>query len=136
MKLALLLLLGFVTACGSQPAARSPQDPPVAAKATGTLTGTVAMIGGLPCQQPAPGCAGYAEGYEVIVYELDGVTVAGKATATADGTFSMALPPGKYVIVTPAGLTNKARTEIEIQRDAVSTVSLRVDSGVRASAAP
>ncbi|HUS29504.1 MAG TPA: hypothetical protein VMZ53_13420, partial [Kofleriaceae bacterium] len=89
---------------------------------------------GTPCPTPTgPPCDGAYPNYEVVVYAEDGSTVAGKATTGSDGTFSLDLPPGKYVVFTQAGLqaTDRQRTDVVISRDALAKVELRVDTGIR-----
>ncbi|MEO8699555.1 MAG: hypothetical protein ABI867_05900 [Kofleriaceae bacterium] len=127
LTLALCLTL---TACASKPSMQT--TPPGGTKATGTLTGTVAFVG-TPCPEPkGPPCDGVYPNYEVVVLDAQGKE-AGKATTQADGTFSLDLPAGKYVIETPAGpaATAKQRTEVEVARDAMAKVELKIDTGVR-----
>ncbi|HEU0036152.1 MAG TPA: hypothetical protein VFQ53_36315 [Kofleriaceae bacterium] len=106
---------------------------PPGGAATGTLTGTVSFVG-TPCEEPkGPPCDGAMPNYEVVVYAADGTTVAGKAKTGADGTFSLDLPAGTYVIFTQAGIkdTDRARQDVTVSRDALAKVELRVDTGVR-----
>ena len=51
----------------------------------------------------------------------------------ASGKYSVTLPAGKYVIYTQAGIkeTDRAKSEVTVSRDALSTIDLRVDTGVR-----
>ena len=126
-----LTLAFLLAACASKPALQ-PQ-PPGGADAKGTLTGTVHFVG-TPCPAPSgPPCDGVYPGYEVIVYADDGKTVAGKATTAADGSFDLELRPGTYAIFTQAGLmaTDRKRTDVVVHRDALATVALVIDTGVR-----
>ena len=140
MKTFLALLLSITAACSPKPAPQKP-TPPGGADAKGTLTGTVKQVGGPACATPAPECADdnkVAANYEVTIYQPDGTTVADKTTTGADGTFSVDLPPGKYLILTPGGMPGQpeARTEVEVSRDALSKVELSLDNGPRADAVP
>jgi hypothetical protein len=130
MLIRLAILICF-TACASKPAPTT--TPPGGSQASGTLSGTVSFVG-TPCPEAkGPPCDGAYPDYEVVVYAKDGQTVAGKVKTGADGKFSLDLPAGDYVIVTPAGMTPDAtkRTEVKISRDALSSVTLTVDTGVR-----
>lgn len=128
----ILSAIALLTACGAK---QSPGDktPPGGAAASGTLSGTVGFVG-KPCPEPGPPpCDGPYADYEVVVYAADGTTVAGKAKAGADGKFTFGLPAGTYVIFTQAGPMpdSKKRTEVTVSRDALSAVTLSVDTGVR-----
>lgn len=129
-----LAMAVLLTACGAkQPTSPGGNTPPGGATASGTLTGSVSFAG-TPCRDPGPPpCDGPYPNYEVVVFGADGKTVAGKAKTGADGKFTLDLPAGKYVIVTPAGPTanDQKRTEVTVSRDAMATVSLTVDTGVR-----
>lgn len=118
----------LLTACATKPlGATSPGGP----NAAGTLSGTVHFVG-TPCSDPGPPpCDGPYADYEVVVYATDGTTVAGKAKTSAEGAFSLDLPAGMYVLLTPAGITEQQRTEVVISRDALAKVELRVDTGIR-----
>src|SRR4051812_49399188 len=103
MSLRNLMLALLLAACGPKPAPSAAQ-PPGGNPGGGTLTGTVAFVGS-PCPTPnGPPCDGPYPNYEVVVYTSDGTTVAGKTTTKADGTFSLELPPGKYVVFTQSGI--------------------------------
>ena len=123
----------LLAACGAkQPTSPGDKTPPGGA-ASGTLSGTVGFVG-KPCPEPGPPpCDGPYADYEVVVYAADGATVAGKAKTGADGTFTLGLPAGTYVIFTQTGPMpdNKKRTEVTVSRDALSTLALSVDPGVR-----
>lgn len=123
-----------LAACGAkQPTSPGDKMPPGGAAASGTLTGSVSFVG-KPCPEPGPPpCDGAYPDYEVIVYAADGTTVAGKAKTGPDGKFTLDLPAGTYVIVTQAGPTadDQKRTEVTVNRDAMATVTLAVDTGVR-----
>ena len=128
----LRLVLAFALLACSSPA-KPTNTPPGGVAATGTLTGTVSFTG-TPCPEPkGPPCDGAYPNYEVVVYAEDGTTVVTKTTTDASGKYTLSLPAGKYVIFTQAGLkeTDRARSEITISRDALSTIDLRVDTGIR-----
>lgn len=129
------LLLGFalaLAACGGKPAPNHPA-PPGGADAPGTLTGSVHFIG-TPCPAPAePPCDGPMRGYDVSVLAADGTTVVTTVTTGDDGTFTVELPAGDYVIVTPAGPmpTDQKRNAVTVAHDALAHLDLVVDTGVR-----
>jgi hypothetical protein len=126
-----LILVTALAACGAKQAPTA--TPPGGTAATGTLAGDVHFVG-TPCKDAAPPpCDGVYPDYEVVVYAADGKTVAGKARSGADGKFSLDLPQGKYVILTPAGPppAEPRRVEVTINRDALSTIKLDIDTGVR-----
>ena len=127
--LRLVIVLALV-ACSSSSKSSST---PTTAAAGGTLAGKVTFVG-TPCPQPSgPPCDGPYPGYKLVVYAEDGTTVAGETVTAADGTFTLSLPEGKYVIFTQAGLgeNDRRRTDVAVARDAVATVDLSVDTGVR-----
>jgi hypothetical protein len=128
-----LTIAVLLAACGAkQPTSPGDKTPPGGA-AAGTLSGTVGFVG-KPCPDPGPPpCDGAYPDYEVIVYAADGKAVAGKAKTGADGKFTLGLPAGTYVIFTPAGPApgSPKRTEVTVNRDALSEVTLSVDTGVR-----
>jgi len=132
-SLTLTIALLLAACGGKQSTSPGNQTPPGGANATGTLSGSVSFVG-KPCPQPGPPpCDGAYPDYEVVVYAADGKTAAGKAKTGADGKFTLDLPPGNYVILTPAGPMpdNQKRTELTVSRDALATVTLSVDTGVR-----
>ena len=130
----MLTVAVLLAACGAkQPTSPGDKTPPGGAAASGTLSGTVGFVG-KPCPDPGPPpCDGAYPDYEVIVYAADGKAVAGKAKTGADGKFTLGLPAGTYVIFTPAGPapSSPKRTEVTVNRDALSEVTLSVDTGVR-----
>jgi hypothetical protein len=129
-----LTIAVLLAACGGkQQTSPGDKTPPGGANASGTLSGSVSFVG-TPCPEPGPPpCDGAYPDYEVIVYAADGTTIAGKAKTGADGKFTLDLAPGAYVIFTQAGPMpdNKQRTEVTVSRDALATVTLSVDTGVR-----
>jgi hypothetical protein len=127
---ALALVLALAACGGKKPPNTTP---PGGTDAPGTLSGTVHFVG-TPCATPnGPPCDGIYPGYVVKVLAADGTTEVATATTGADGTFSLELPPGHYVILTQAGLqaTDTKSTEVDVSRDALATVDLTVDTGVR-----
>ena len=123
-----LFICFVIAACNSKTGSPGP-TPPGGTAAHGTLAGKVNFIGGTPC--PEDKCD--HTGYEVVIYQADGKTVAGTTKTDADGKFTLDLPAGKYVIITQAGMMPdaKVRTDVTVSRDALSTVELRYDDGVR-----
>src|SRR5690349_3619416 len=127
-----IISLAFLAlaACGSK--SKAPDTTPPGGKdAPGTLAGTVHFVG-TPCvSSEGPPCDGAYPGYEVSIFAADGTTLVTKTTTDADGAFSLELPPGDYVILTPAGPmpTDQKRTEVTISRDALQQVELVVDTG-------
>ena len=139
------VVLGLAACGGAQPADESTTGavapgpgpggttPPGGGTGSGTLSGSVGFVG-TPCAQPsAPPCDGPYPDYEVVVYAADGTTEVARTTTGADGTFSIDLPAGNYAIFTQAGLrpTDRARTDVVVNRDALTRTELRVDTGVR-----
>jgi hypothetical protein len=136
------LLLAFALfACSSPAKSGMSTTPPGGNPGSGTLQGTVQFVG-TPCEaaKKGPPCDGPYPDYEVVVYKDDGTTVASTAKTDQDGKFTVSLPEGKYVIFTganaAAGADAKQRTDVVVSRDALQTVDLRIDSGVRSDAAP
>ena len=120
-----------LAACGSSP---KPQpQPPGGADASGTLTGTIYAIGPACDTTKTPSCDSPMTGYEVTILAADGTTAVTTATTGDDGTFSVELPPGKYVVLTHTGLrlTDEKRTEVTVSRDALAHLDLTIDTGVR-----
>ena len=132
MKIQALVLFALVACSSSKPRAGD-TTPPGGTAATGTLSGSVSFVG-TPCPEPkGPPCDGSYPNYEVVIYAADGTTEVGRTKTGADGKFSLSLPAGKYVIFTQSGLqaTDRAKSEVTVSRDALATVDLRVDTGVR-----
>jgi hypothetical protein len=127
-----LILVTALAACGAKHAPIA--TPPGGTAGSGTLAGDVHFVG-TPCAEAksTPPCDGAYPDYEVVVYAADGKTVVGKARSGADGKFSLGLPEGKYVVLTPAGPppAEPKRTEVTVSRDALSTIKLDIDQGVR-----
>lgn len=130
MKRALVVFIVLLAAaCGSKQSGMT-TTPPGGTGGRGTLAGTVELVGGTPCIDETK-CADRS-GFEVVVYELDAKTVAGSAKTTADGKFTLDLPEGKYVILTPKGASpERNRIEVVVSRDALSNIDLHIDNGVR-----
>lgn len=127
-----LLLAITLAACGSKPAPQQPQ-PPGGADATGTLTGTIQSIGPACAPSSAGSCDNPMAGYEITILASDGTTAVTTVKTGDDGTYSVELPPGNYVLLTHSGLrlTDEVRTNVTVSRDALARVDLTVDTGVR-----
>lgn len=102
------------------------------------VKGTV-FYEGLPCPPASdngrimPGCTGPLSNYEVIVYAEDGTSVIARTRSDDRGNYSVLLPPGNYVIYTPAGPLPSMRiaNHIIIKENQIVTKDLTIDTGVR-----
>lgn len=95
MKYGVLVMLVFaVVACGSyQFPGGSPSPTPV----TGTVGGRVVAVPCAPVEQPGGTCAGRPVPNLEIDY-LVGTRVAASAVTKTDGTYTVVLQPGAYVV--------------------------------------
>jgi hypothetical protein len=107
---------------------------------TGTSSGVkgVVFFEGLPCppsgnNKTPPGCRGPASNYEVVIYAEDGSSIVTRTRTDDRGNYFISLPPGSYVIYTPAGPLPSMRmaNHFLIRENQIFTKDLVVDTGIR-----
>jgi hypothetical protein len=125
--LILVTLVGIaVLACN--PAGASPSVSGLDSGIQGTVllgpTCPVEIAGASPCVTPYPGV--------LVITDSEGREVA-RATAAADGTFRVALPPGDYVILPQSGNPFPAAQPVDVTVVPGGFVDVQVnyDTGIR-----
>jgi hypothetical protein len=139
----ILSIVVLATALGACTPAASTGPTPATSGATAVPAGAIGVSGlvhaGPTCPVVRPGDSSCADrpvaGAVLVVTTASGTEVA-RATSAADGTFSVALPPGDYVLVPQpvAGLMGTAQPiPFHAQADGAAPAPLDVayDTGIR-----
>ncbi len=132
-------ILLFVAACIVLVGAGCWTTPPSPAPDTTTdgdsgVRGTALIGPTCPVERdpPDPACADRPYQGSFVVETTAGARVASFSTA-ADGSYSVALDPGTYVIelAAPAFLPSMSPVTVTVVEDAYATLDLSLDSGIR-----
>ena len=104
----------------------------------GTLYGTVSFVG-VPCapgKGKVPPCDGPYPDYEVVVYRAGTSEIAVRTRTDLDGRYEVRLPPGNYILRSPAGgLPMKQQVEesrpSRVDAGGRTQLDLHIDTGIR-----
>jgi hypothetical protein len=96
------------------------------------VTGVASVGPTCPVERPDSPCPDRPFEGEIVVTDRDGTEVA-RTTTDASGRFTVALPPGDYVVRSEVtgGLPAPAGVEVSVRAGAYVAVELRLDSGIR-----
>ena len=117
------LALGACAPVGASPTASSP-DSGIRGTVLIGPTCPVEIAGQSPCVKPYPAV--------LVVTDSEGREV-GRTTAAADGTFTIALPPGVYVILPQPGtpFPQAQPIDVTVVPGQFADVQINYDSGIR-----
>lgn len=136
----LAALVAILIACTPAQTGTPTQAAPTTPAPAGAITVTGRVHAGPVCPvekvPPDPACADRAVAGAVLVVTTAAGAEVARATSAADGTFSVALPPGDYILVPQpvAGLMGTAQPlPFRAQADGAAPAPLDVayDTGIR-----
>jgi hypothetical protein len=123
--LPLLLAGGLLAACGSS-TVTAPPNTGIKGVVTIGPTCPVEQVGQPPCVAPLAAT--------LAVTSADDGSVVARVTSSDDGTFSVDLPPGDYVIVPEPGgdpFPVGQPVEVSVEAGSYAQVEVSYDSGIR-----
>jgi hypothetical protein len=102
---------------------------------SGLVTGHITLGPNCPVEQADKPCPPSPEAYtsrEAIAYATDQVTVKARVHLTADGNYTLTLPPGQYYIqISPAGIGPGEKKSVTVKANQTATVNFDIDTGIR-----
>lgn len=125
----LLTVLLFISGCDNQ-----------LSKETGILEGVISIgpICPVETDPPLPGCQPTAETYKaypVSVWTSDGRKKITQLNPSLDGSFSTALPPGKYKVLLDNAQNRIGSSNLPVEITIISNVqtllNIHIDTGIR-----
>ncbi len=125
MLVLLLLVGGLLGACGSS-GATAPPNTGIKGVVTVGPTCPVEQVGEPPCVAPLAA--------KLAVTSADDGSVVARVTSGEDGTFSVDVPPGDYVIVPEPGgdpFPVGQPVEVSVEAGSYAQVEVSYDSGIR-----
>ena len=102
---------------------------------SGTVSGTVTFNHICPVEQAGTPCETPREMFTdrvAIAYQTDGVTKAARVLLNPNGTYTMDVPPGSYLIqIDPAGIGAGEKKPVTVEANKTATVNFDIDTGIR-----
>jgi hypothetical protein len=114
-----------------EPVPEPPQPPPQGATGSGIAGRTV--VDGCPVKRDPP-CPDKPIAVKLEVLTSGALTALATVTSASDGTFRIALAPGKYQLrpaTTGARWPKGETVEVTVETGRYTTVTVRLDSGIR-----
>ena len=104
-------------------------------KQVGVVEGTVYFVG-KPCppSRVGPPCDGPYPNYEVVIYEIDGKSIANRTITDDEGNFEAQLPVGDYLVFEKKRDFNKVKEipiVFTIEPDKRKSLKISIDEGIR-----
>lgn len=104
-------------------------------KQVGVVEGVVYFVG-KPCppSRVGPPCDGPYPNYEVVIYEIDGKSIANRTITDDEGNFEAQLPVGDYLVFEKNFDINKVKETpimFTIEPDKRRSLEISIDTGIR-----
>ena len=104
-------------------------------KQVGVVEGTVYFVG-KPCphSRVVPPCDGPYPNYEVVIYEIDGKSIANRTITDDEGNFEAQLPVGDYLVFEKNrdfNIVKEIPIVFTIEPDKRKSLEISIDEGIR-----
>ena len=110
-------------------------ETPETTKQENGVEGTVYFVGKpCPSTMTGPPCDGSYPNYEVIIYEIDGKTVAHRTITDDKGNFEAQLLPGDYIVFGKNPRFNtieETPIQFTIEPEKIKSIEISINEGIR-----